>query len=306
MRIKSIAVSRIARWSGLASAILASAVWLVAGNRGAAATAYVSSEPLGVVAIDLETMAVSRRFLLPKSSPRGIGVTRDGRFIVTANKATQDVAVIDRKSGHVVRRIPIGPKPEFLKFSLDGRHFFVAHEPASEGAPSKGPQTEAEKKAQAEAAEKTPARIVEIDVESWRIVRTFPASLDTEGIELSADGKQLLCANESEDSLRVYDLEGGTEVRRVDLRPYGSRPRGVKRSPDGNEYLVSLESSSNVVILNRDLNFVASVPTGAGPYGISFDPEGKRFLVAASRAQKLQVFDAASRKRIQEMPVGER
>ncbi|MDD4931981.1 MAG: beta-propeller fold lactonase family protein [Methylacidiphilaceae bacterium] len=306
MRKEGIVVPSVWRRCGSAIAVLATAAWLFAANPGEAATAFVSVEPVGVVAINLEKMTVTRRFSLHNSGPRGIGVTRDGRYVVTANKASQDVAVIDRKNGHVIRRIPIGPKPEFLKFSLDGRHFFVAHEPASEGPPPKGPQTEAEKKAQEAAAEKTPAQIVEIDVAGWQVVRTFPASLDTEGIELSADGKKLLCANESEDSLRVYDLETGAEVRRVDLRPYGSRPRGVKRSPDGSEYLVSLESSSNVVMLDRELNFVASVPTAAGPYGISFDPEGKHFLVAASRAQKLQVFDAGSRKLVKEVKVGRR
>ncbi|WP_178087037.1 beta-propeller fold lactonase family protein [Methylacidimicrobium tartarophylax] len=298
------------RRCGPVIAVFTIIAWLVTANQGEAATAYVSVESVGVVAINLEKMAITRRFALRKSGPRGIGITRDGRYVVTADKESQDVAVIDRKSGHLVRRIPIGPKPEFLKFSLDGRHFFVAHEPASEGPPPKGPQTEAEKKAQKkaqeEAAEKTPAQIVEIDVASWQVVRTFSASLDTEGIEISADGKKLLCANESEDSLRVYDLETGGEVRRVDLRPYGSRPRGVKRSPDGSEYLVSLESSGNVIVLDKDLNFLASVPTAAGPYGISFDPEGKHFLVAASRAEKLQVFDTRSRKLVKEMKVGKR
>ncbi len=306
MKIKGLIVFGFPHGRGWTIATVIAAAWLFAGNRGDAATAYVSSEPVGVVAIDLGKMTVIRRFALPKSSPRGIGITRDGRFVVTANKATQDVAVIDLRSGHLLRRIPIGPKPEFLKFSPDGRRFFVAHEPASEGAPPKRPPSEEERKMQEAAAARTPARIVEIDVESWKVVRSFPASVDTEGIELSADGKRLLCANESEDSLRVYDLESGGEVQRVDLRPHGSRPRGVKRSPDGNEYLVSLESSSNVVVLDKDLHFVASVPTGAGPYGISFDPEGKYFLVAASRAKKLQVFDAKSRKLLREMPLGER
>ncbi|MGD9896359.1 MAG: beta-propeller fold lactonase family protein [Candidatus Methylacidiphilaceae bacterium] len=308
MSKRGIAASGLARWagSGMAVLILLVGAWLIAGRQAEASTAFVSAEPVGVVTIDLEKMAVVRRFPLPKGGPRGIGVTRDGRYVVTANKTSQDVAVIDRKRGHLVRRIPIGPKPEFLKFSLDGRRFFVAHEPASEGPPSKGPQREAEKKTREDAAKKSPARIVEIEVGSWRVVRIFPASVDTEGIELSADGKKLLCASESEDSLLVYDLEANAEVRRIDLRAYGSRPRGVKRSPEGNEYLVSLENSGNVIVLDKDLNFVASVPTGAGPYGISFDPEGKRFLVAASRDKKLQVFDRESRKLVKEMTVGQR
>ncbi|VVM06424.1 hypothetical protein MAMC_01073 [Methylacidimicrobium cyclopophantes] len=291
---------------GWSLAVFVAAAWLASGRCSQAATAYVSSEPVGIIAIDLEKMTVMRRFPLRKSSPRGIGVSRDGQYVVTADKLSEDVAVVDRKTGHVLRRIPIGPKPEFLKFSLDGRRFFVAHEPSSQGAPSKGAEGALEKAAQADGAEKTPARIVEIHVESWQVVRSFPASLDTEGIELSADGKELLCANESEDSLRVYDLEAGGEVRRIDLRPYGSRPRGVKRSPDGKEYLVSLENSGKIVVLDAGLNYVASVATGAGPYGISFDPGGKHFLVAASRAKKLQVFDARSRKLLKEMAVGER
>ena len=47
--------------------------------------AFVTTEKGGVSIINLETYEVTQQ-LENKDKPRGVGITRDGRYLVTANK----------------------------------------------------------------------------------------------------------------------------------------------------------------------------------------------------------------------------
>ena len=55
--------------------------------------AYVTEEEGGISVIDLGTLRVIRRIQPSHVQPRGIAVTLDGKYIVTANKNTSDIAV---------------------------------------------------------------------------------------------------------------------------------------------------------------------------------------------------------------------
>ena len=52
--------------------------------------AYVTNERAGVSVIDLDQFTVLRTFETGGEGPRGLGITPDGRFLVTANKGTSD------------------------------------------------------------------------------------------------------------------------------------------------------------------------------------------------------------------------
>src|ERR1035438_5941019 len=67
--------------------------------------AYVSEEEGGVSVIDLSTLKVIRRVQPSDIAPRGLAVTYDGRYIITSNKNTSDVAVFSTPRLSLVRRI---------------------------------------------------------------------------------------------------------------------------------------------------------------------------------------------------------
>jgi YVTN family beta-propeller protein len=83
-------------------------------------------------------------------------------------------------------------------------------------------------------------------------------------------------------------------------------PRGVKISPDGKSYVVTLEFANAFIVLDDRYRVVKTVKTGESPYGVAFDRAGDRLFVAAARSKVLQVFDTRTWQPVKEVPTGNR
>jgi YVTN family beta-propeller protein len=279
----------------------------------AAPFAYVSNERAGVSVIDLDQMAVVREIDVAGQGPRGISVTAEGAFVVTANKGTSDISVMDAQSGKLVKRVNVGKNVEFVR--IVGDLAYITYEPSGPGAPVEAgkPEEPAAKPAKAgNKAEKeddddlVPAEIAVVDIKQGKVIASMKSGRETEGIEFSADGKFMLVANEGENTVTVYDRQLGKILQKIDVSSQGSRPRGIKISPDGKTYAVTLEFSDKVILIGSNYKMIKSAATKKSPYGVSFDPEGKRLFVAASRSSVIQVFDVNTLALLGEIPVGQR
>jgi YVTN family beta-propeller protein len=262
---------------------------------------YVSNQGSGIAVLDAQKLAPVGQIDLKDSAPRGLAVTPDGKFLLTANLKTSDVAVIDTATLKVVRRIPIGKNPEFLRILPDGSKAFVTYEPSSTGGPPKKDGKEEE-----DDDDKLPGQVAVIDLKKWKVVASIVGAPETEGIEFSPDAKRVAITNEGNDTVTVYALPSHKLVKTIDLHPHGSRPRGIKVAPDGSRYVVTMENSDSLVVLDRDFNFVQSVPTAKGPYGVAFDKSGQHIIVVAARDAVVQVLDGVSYAKLAEIPVGKR
>jgi YVTN family beta-propeller protein len=294
------------KYAGLAIAVIvvvAAAVLLVVHFTSVPRNvAYVSEEEGGIVMIDLNTLQIVKRVHPQDVAPRGIGLTFDGRFLVAANKDTADASIFETRTLKMLRKIPVGDNPEFVKVAPDGKSMFISYEPGSSGGPpQEGPGGEEEND-----ANEPPAQILEVNVEGWSAMRSFVAGKETEGLEFSPDGKTLIVANEAQDSLGVYDVETGTRTRLIDVASYGKRPRGVKVSPQGDLYAVTMEGSGTLLTMDKNFNVIHSIATAAKPYGVAFDRQGRRIFVGAAMARKLQVYAADSLQLLGETPIGQR
>ena len=194
----------------------------------------------------------------------------------------------------------IGDSPEFVKIDPSGARVFATFEPGSRGGPPPANGNDDDD------ANEPPAQIASFHVGDWTPGSVATAGKETEGMEFSPDGKDLMVANEAQNTIGVVDAASGAHIRDVDLKPYGLRPRGVKLSPQHNFYVVTMEASGTLVKLDMKFNLIKSVRTAAKPYGVSFDRAGKRIFVSAAAARKLQVFDADSLNLIAEVPIGAR
>jgi len=281
------------------AALLATAVQ--GAHAAPAAQAYVTTEGGDIAVIDLDQLRATGRVPAGGKGPRGLGLTPDGKFLLAANKGTGDLTVIDLASGKVVRHVPIGENPEFVR--VYGGQVFVTYEPSEHAGP---PGASPPPKEKADEEKHEPAEIAVIDIKTWRITRRIKSGLETEGVEFSRDGRQILVTNEGDDTVTVYDRASGKRLKLLPM-PQGSRPRGIKASPDGRRYVVTLESANSFVVLDAaDLHTERTVTTKTGPYGVAFDRDGKRLFVAASRADTLQVFDGQSYDHLADIPVGKR
>jgi YVTN family beta-propeller protein len=259
--------------------------------------AYVST-PAGVTVIDLARLEPIKEIDVGGKGPRGLAITRDGTYLLTANQESADVSVIDTATFKVVRRIPVGKNPEFMRIQTDGKMAYVTYEPSVVSGPPKKRGKEEEGG--------SPAEVAAVDFQKGSATSFLMGGKETEGIEFSPDGKYIVVANEGNDTVAIYDKQSGNAIKTVNVKPYGSRPRGVKISPDGRTYVVTMENSNNFVVFDPDFKFIKSVPTEQGPYGVTFDRAGKRILIAAARAKNLQVFDAQTLALIATVPMGER
>ena len=269
--------------------------------------AYVSNQGGDVSVIDLATLEVSGVIDAYGKEPRGIGLSADGKYLVTANREDGNISVIERASGKLLRHVRIGKNPEFVR--VRGHLAFVSFEPSSDGKPPPKPGTPEAAQAEREKHDdkpELPARIAVVDIDRGKLLRSIKGGLETEGIEFSADGKHILVTNEEDESVTVHHIGSGKLVKTIDTKAYGKRPRGIKMAPDGQSYIATIEHGNAFVVIDKNYKIIKSVPTGEYPYGAAFDRSGARIFIAVAKSKALQVFDARSHELIKSVPTGDR
>lgn len=294
------------QWKILGWAVVLGAVFsghVLAADRG---KAYVSNQDGGVSVIDLNAHTVITEIDVKAVGPRGLAVSDDGKFLVVATRENGSVSIINMATNEIVNQIAVGQNPEFVR--VRGKYAFVSYEPSSKGGPPPAPGSAAAKEAEKEDDDddKEPARIGVIDLELGKKVREIVGGPETEGIEFSADGKQLVVTNEADNTVTVHDLKTGKLLKTIDTRQYGDRPRGIKVSPDGKTYLVTLEYGNKIMVMNKKFKVLRTVDTGLTPYGIAYDRKGARIFVAANKAKTLEVYDAKTFAKIKDITTGNR
>lgn len=284
--------------------IVSTLAYSVSGFTADNGVAYVSNQDGGVSVIDLDTMENKSNIDIEGKSPRGLGVTTDGKLLITANKDDGNISVIDTATGKVIKHIEIGKNPEFVR--VFGYKAFISFEPSSKGGPPPKPGEPVKEEAKDDDDDKEPARIAIVDLKLGKKIREIVGGPETEGVELSKDGKKLIITNEADNSITVHDMKSGKLLKTISTKEYGERPRGIKISPDGSFYVSTLEFSNKILVLDNKFKVLRTVDTGNAPYGVSFDRDGKRLFVASSKEKALQVYDAKTFEKIKDIPTGNR
>jgi YVTN family beta-propeller protein len=268
--------------------------------------AYVSNQDGGVTVIDLNTHTSTGTIDVKGDGPRGLAISEDGKQLIVATRENGSVSVIDTATNEVIKQIPVGKNPEFVR--VRGKFAFVSYEPSAKGGPPPAPGSAAAKEAEKEAEDDDaePARIGIIDLKLGKKVREIVGGPETEGIEFSKDGKQLVITNEADNTVTVHNMKSGKLLKTIKTHEYGDRPRGVKVSPDGKTYVVTLEYGNKFMVMDKNFKVLRTVDTNATPYGITYDRKGERIYVAANKAKTLEVFDAKTYEKVKEVATGNR
>ena len=293
----------------LAHFVIATAVIMslsLSSNAADRGKAYVSNQDGGVSVIDLNTLSTMNTIDVKAEGPRGLAVTEDGKQLIVATRDNGSVSVIDTATNEVIKQIPVGKNPEFVR--IRGRYAFVSYEPSSVGGPPPAAGSEAAMKAEKEDDDevKEPARIGIIDLKQGKKIREIIGGPETEGVEFSKNGKLLIITNEADNTVTVHNMKSGKLIKTIKTHEYGDRPRGVKVSPDGKTYLVTLEFGNKFMVMDRNFKVLRTVDTGLAPYGISYDRKGERIFIAANKAKALEVYDAKTFEKIKDVTIGNR
>jgi DNA-binding beta-propeller fold protein YncE len=266
--------------------------------------AYVSNQDGGVTVIDLNTMKTVRSIDPKGNGVRGIGVTPDGKLLITANKDEGNISILNTETGELVQHVEIGKNPEFVR--VKGNMAYISFEPSSKGGPPPKPGEVVAVVEEDDDEPEEPARIAIVDINQGKVVQEIIGGPETEGIEFSNDGTKLIITNEEDDTVTVHDIASGSLVKTISTKELGVRPRGIKASPDGSAYLATLEFGDNFVVMDSEFNVLRTVETGAAPYGIAYNRDGSLIYVAAGKAKTLEVYDAKSYEKVNEVTTGDR
>jgi YVTN family beta-propeller protein len=138
----------------------------------------------------------------------GVGVTSDGRWVWTGNRAEDTISIIDTKTLEVTRQIKSPGFPYRIQFTPDGKFALVPHAQASS--------------------------LVVADVAGQAIVKSIKLGLtrvaepSTAGVFPHPDNRHAFVTVRNDNSMLVLDLISGATLGRVEVQ---NAPDGVTYSP---------------------------------------------------------------------------
>jgi YVTN family beta-propeller protein len=225
-------------------------------------------------------LAGEQRIIFPgKAFPAGIAFSSDGlqAFVALNNRNT--VAVVDAEAKTIVREIPVGLAPLFLRLSPDGKTLFVSnrggeapaaseHQGFSSGTPmATDPTTGAVLNGTV-----TVVRLGDFSSRQVTVGRA-PTSL-----AVSPDGTTVAVANSHSDSVSLIDT-ATLRTSTVAIRTFpdgllGTVPVSVVFSADGTRLYVAAALNNAVVVLQRQGSTyvqAGAIPAGWFPGALAFD-----------------------------------
>jgi len=253
---------------------------------------YVSAEGSGeIIVVDPEFASVLARIPVGKR-PRGLKVSRDGRYLYVAlsgsprsgpnvdesklpppDRSADGIGVVDLVERKLVRTLPSGQDPETFDLSKDGKILYVSNEETAE--------------------------LSVLDLESGKIVRRVPVGKEPEGVSVRPDGKVVYVTSEQDSKVTALDATSFAVIAEI---PAGMRPRGLAFSKDGSTAFVSNEFGGTLTAFDPRSNQVlgtvqieAKTPAGQRPMGLVLSPDDKQLFVSTGRGQGIAVVDVGKR-----------
>ena len=199
-----------------------------------------------LVEIDTRTLKVARHFIVTKGKEIGM----NGAPKVNAPDATASMSGMKDMGGHGMEPPKAGDNscsPTWAQPSADGSAIYVACNKSSE--------------------------IVEINANTWKLVRRIPGRAGVYNLGITHDGTRLLATNKRDQSVSIYDLKSGKELARLPTKR--KVLHGVVVSPDDAYAFVTVEGVGSEpgtleIIDLKVLKTVAIVDVGAEAAGVDF------------------------------------
>ena len=196
-----------------------------------------------LVEIDTRSLKATRYFIVTKNKETGM-------LGSPAMQATNATHAMPGMSGHGSEPPKPGDNscsPTWAEPSVDGSSIFVACNASNE--------------------------IVEINANSWQLVRRIPARNGVYNLEATHDGSRLLATNKRDQSVSIFDLKTGRELARVPTRR--KVLHGVVVSPDDAYAFVTVEGigaepGTLEIIDLASLKTVTTLDLPPGAAGVDF------------------------------------
>src|SRR5262249_4656803 len=183
--------------------------------------AYVSNEKGNTVSVIDTTKLQVVQTIKVGQRPRGIGLTKDGKYILVCVGDDDAIEMIDTKTHEIVGTLPSGPDPEQFTQDPDGKILYVANEDNN--------------------------MVTVIDLERRVPLGEVQVGVEPEGMGLSPDGKMLVNTSETTNMAHFIDTATRQIVANVLV---DARPRFAQFKHDGSEVWVSAEIGGTVTVID--------------------------------------------------------
>ena len=171
-------------------------------------------EPSTISVVETATMTEVER--VPTGvMPHGARLSRDGTRLYSVNMMGAELVEVDGLGFEIARRLPLGDsvQPTWVTApTADGRVYVTGN---------------------------NVAKIFEVDLEAWRITRTFETGAGPYNLGVTPDGATLVATYKGGAAVGFWDLASGEERARVETSR--TIPHGVAITPDGEYAFVTLE-----------------------------------------------------------------
>ena len=227
--------------------------------------------PLYAVLLALAAMGAERPTAVRYPSPIELAVSADGARLFALCEGTDEVVVLEPRSGAILRRIPVGRVPKGLTLSPDGGRLYVANSWSDS--------------------------VSEIDTSSLAVVRSLPAGFEPNAVVTDREGRSLYIANRIGNDVSVVDLAAGTETKRLvagrgaaylALSPDGSRIFCTHIYPIPGKFRTPPESEITVIDTARQMVVDRyRLHNAAGVFHVAVSGDGRLGMAAQLRPKNL-------------------
>jgi YVTN family beta-propeller protein len=119
---------------------------------------------------------------------------------------------------------------------------------------------------------------------------TIPVGKGPEGIDMSADGREVWVAHSQDGGISIIDVDTKKVVQTLSIST--KRSNRLKFTPDGKRVLVSDTDGDEVVVLDSETRKqIKRIKTGGHPEGIQMVPDGSRAFVALGQEGTVVAID---------------
>src|SRR5919201_1036607 len=287
--------------------LLGLGVFALIGSQASAFTAYVSNEKSNTVSIiDTDKFTVVNTIKVGQR-PRGIELTKDGKFVLVAVGDDDTIQVIDVRTHEIVATLPSGPDPELFTQDQTGKILYVANENDN--------------------------TVTIIDLDRRVPLGEVQVGVEPEGMGLSPDGKILVAnvlvdarprfAEFKRDGSEVWvSSEIGGTVSVIDpvkhevkkkiafdipgLRKEAIQAVGISITKDGKTGFVALGPANRIAVINAATHEVQKyLLVGQRVWHMAFTPDEKYLLTTNGVSNDVSIIDVANLKVTKTIQVGE-
>jgi YVTN family beta-propeller protein len=226
--------------------------------------------------------------------PSGVAFSPDAKWVYVSSEGEKTLDFVDRKSTHIVHRVPLSGRPNSIAATADGKLVFVA---IAEGA----------------------GGVDVIDTAAAQRIKTIPINGSTHYAYLTPDNKFIAAISIVGESITIIDVATLETVAEVKFSA-GVRPVAFELGPDGltSRMFVQLSDIHGFQIVNfetRELGPIVKLPSepisitgyrgGAPSHGIAVAPDNKTLWVNSSVTDSVFIYSLPDLKLIGHVYVGD-